>query len=479
MASFIQHDSFSQNGTPWPSCFDCSDRNSESSGNAAYANVPFEQKPLQIVDEMKQTEAYLAAEISKLTVQERAKAMDDVHCVGEELKETPQMIERSLMEFDQLVPKLKTPMYDVAVNRNRAFVEDPSFRLRFLRCNMHDVDRSVRQMMEFLKVKATYFGEDKVAREITLDDLNDEDEAFLLAGMYHVQAERDQNGRAIAYFAADMMGKCKLETLIHILFFMCNNILIPIPEVQKKGLVVVLYDMTKAGEKLAMPGFNFIRNWGNATAAFPIRYAAMHMCLKTHNGNLSLYNKILESSIQFLPEHGRVRIRLHYGTDIEIQYHLRSHGIPTRTCPVDLSGNLRMDILNAWIEKYQAETEDEKQHRSLQPQALASEVASNPLIALDRRRPSPQDVMLGRGWKVQNHEGNIHFRQFVEGYRQAYDITPRHQRREFAANIARLLHERGVLFWKKAEDGEWVEGSFEEAEKKVGDLFRSIRRKLQ
>ncbi|CAJ1937770.1 unnamed protein product [Cylindrotheca closterium] len=626
MASFIQHDSLSQNGTSWLSCFDCSDRNSESSGNnAAYMTVPFEHKSLQTGDEMKQTEAYLAAELNKLTVQERAKAMDDIHCVGEELNETPEMIEQSLREFDHLLQKMKTPTYEMAVNQNKAFVEDPSFRLRFLRCNMHDVNRSVRQMMEFLKHKATYFGEDNVAREITLDDLDDEDMSLLLSGLYHIQDGRDRKGRVVMHATTDMLGGCKTENIIHVAYYMWNNILLSIPEVQTKGLVIIFYDLTKPGKKFVMPRFNTI-TYTNVLLSFPLRYSAMHMCLKKDTGNLPLYNALVNSSIYILPQQTRARIRLFYGTDIEIHYYLRSHGIPTDNCPVDFYGSLRMDILNNWFENHKATIDagndpssgypplpqqalaserdwaakaiipegvsdlgilldnhrlpsshdvllgrgwklqnhegnvrfrlfvegyiyaydntprqqrrwaakaiipegvsdlgilldnhrlpsshdvllgrgwklqnhegnvrfrlfvegyiyaydnTPRQQRRWAAKAIIPEGVSDLGILLDNHRlPSSHDVLLGRGWKLQNHEGNVRFRLFVEGYIYAYDNTPRQQRREFSYNLARLLRGKGVKFWKKTKDGVWREGTLEDSEKKVGDLFRSIRRKL-
>ena len=208
MASFIQHDE------SWISCLDCTD-GSEPSPNAAVVSVSSQQRiTFQKGDEMKQTEAFLAAELNKLSVQERAKAMDDIHCVGEELTETPEMIEQSLMEFEQLVQKVKTPVYEMAANQNRAYVEDPSFRLRFLRFNLHNVNRSVRQMMDFLKYKSTYFGQDKIAREIALDDLNDEDVELLLSGLYHIQDGRDRKGRMVLYVTTELLGKYRLENLV-------------------------------------------------------------------------------------------------------------------------------------------------------------------------------------------------------------------------------------------------------------------------
>lgn len=167
-----------------------------------------------VLNEMKQTEEFLASEFSKLTKEERAEALNDIHCVGNELEETQEMVERLLEEFDKLVQKARNPIYDLAVRQNKAYVEEPSFRLRFLRYNIHDVPRSVRQMMEFLKHKATYFGEDKLTRDITLDDLNDDDMELLFAGLYHIQEEKDQSGRVVLYLLNEMLGRCSIETFV-------------------------------------------------------------------------------------------------------------------------------------------------------------------------------------------------------------------------------------------------------------------------
>ena len=115
--------------------------------------------------EMKQTEDILADELNKLSIQERSKAYDDVHCVGDELEETPEMIQKSLQEFNQAIPKHRTAVYDMALKQNKDYIEDSSFRLNFLRAQMHNVEKAVHQMMKFLHYKKEYFGEDKLGRD--------------------------------------------------------------------------------------------------------------------------------------------------------------------------------------------------------------------------------------------------------------------------------------------------------------------------
>ena len=168
-------------------------------------------------NELKQTEDLLASELNKLSVHERTEALDDVHCVAEGLKETPEMIEKSLYEFETAVQRSRSSIYDLAWNQNRAFVEDHTFRLKFLRANMHDANKSVRQMMRFLEQKAMYFGDEKVAREITLDDLDEEDMEVLLSGLWHLQEERDHSGRAILHMFGNLFGKYKVENTVRLL----------------------------------------------------------------------------------------------------------------------------------------------------------------------------------------------------------------------------------------------------------------------
>ena len=167
-------------------------------------------------DEMKPLEDFLASEMTKLSVQDRSKALDDVHCVGDELDETSEMIEKSLAEFGEVLQRKNNSIYEMAANQNREYVENPVFRLKFLRANLHDVDKSVHQMLDFLRYKAKYFGNEKVARDITLDDLNAEDKKLMLSGLHHIQEGRDRRGRVVLYFFNRYMGVGTIDTHVRL-----------------------------------------------------------------------------------------------------------------------------------------------------------------------------------------------------------------------------------------------------------------------
>lgn len=166
-------------------------------------------------DIMKETDDFLAAEVKKLSLEQRARALDDVHCVGEELQETPELIEQLLTHFEHGIQATPNPTYELAVSQNRSYVEDPSFRLRFLRANLHDVDKSVRQMMGFLEQKAKYFGNEKVAQDIALGDLSPPETDLMLSSFYHIQDGTDRIGRIVFHMMLKL-NRCEAESLVRL-----------------------------------------------------------------------------------------------------------------------------------------------------------------------------------------------------------------------------------------------------------------------
>lgn len=189
-----------------------------SLSSASTQNSPLDEPNLQNTkqessDEMKPIEDFLAAEFSQLSAEEKTKALSDMYCV-EDLNENPGMAQQSLVDFEIRLQNGMFPIYEAAWNQNRAYVEDPLFRLKFLRANMYDVSKSVNQLVNFLGHKATYFGLDKLARDITLHDLNQEDMDLMLSGFYHIQDGEDQSGRVVVYMLNHLLGKCKAETLV-------------------------------------------------------------------------------------------------------------------------------------------------------------------------------------------------------------------------------------------------------------------------
>jgi len=208
-----------------------------------------------------------------------------------------------------------------------------------------------------------------------------------------------------------------------------------------------------------------------------------------------------------MQKYGRERSRVHYGSAIELQYKLSTYGIPQDTFPIDVSGNLRKGFhTNAWFYDSLIKEEgntlhlirndnyslsaDEESIESLSTSAGESggdddgaiismeSSTENQESEIDSLRPyTDQDVLLGKGFVVQNHPGNIAFREFLEEYYEEYDNAQRSSRVDIARRLTRTLRASGVQFWKEIEYTVWTETSFDEAVKKVGQVFRSARKR--
>ncbi|CAJ1937614.1 unnamed protein product [Cylindrotheca closterium] len=418
-------------------------------------------------NEMKETEEFLAAEMNKLSAQERAKVLDDLHCVGEELQETPEMIQQSLSEFDYLVQNCDDRIYSIAVNQNRAYVEDSEFRLKFLRANMYDTRKSVHQMMSFLNQKALYFGEDKVAHDIAASDLNEDEVELMRSGFFQIQDGRDRNGRVMVYHSVTRIpSQCTIEKMVRVMYHLFYNILTSIQEAQKKGIIMIYYDESKGRDNSKPPGFNFLSTSHHFGNSLPIHISALHLCLHSSPGSLALHNRLLKFLLKALPQSTRTRARLHYGSDLERQYKLQGYGIPLDTFPVDSGGNIRVEIQNAWCKGYMDEGSTIGQQGG----------HKNATITLIFGGIWQTDILFGRGRLVQYHHGNVRFREFLDEHIEEYENLPRNQRRKASVGYTRELVSNGNRFLKENGNDGWIVCDFEEAVGKVLQFYRTSRR---
>lgn len=170
--------------------------------------------------QVEEVEEILSSEFKKLSVPEQARALDDLnHASGSELKEDPAVIDQLLSDFEDEVGRFHSPIYEQALVQDSSYVEDPAFRLKFLRANLHNVKEATKQMLSFLRHKATYFGSDKITSDITVDDLTPDELKLMLSGIYHIQDGTDRNGRVIlTTFAGLVPQKFNAETMVRLLF---------------------------------------------------------------------------------------------------------------------------------------------------------------------------------------------------------------------------------------------------------------------
>ena len=143
-------------------------------------------------------DAMLAAELNQMTFQEREKINEELHGVDNIIDETDALVEQALQDMDSALQQLPNNfLYDKARSINSRYVEDPSFRLMFLRSEYFNPQLAAKRLLKFLENKVKFFGEETLARPIYLSDLNNDDMTFLKSGIVQLIQVRDRSGRVI------------------------------------------------------------------------------------------------------------------------------------------------------------------------------------------------------------------------------------------------------------------------------------------
>lgn len=310
------------------------------------------------------------------------------------------------------------------------------------------------------------------------------------------------------------------------MYYFYFKIVIRTPGVQQKGVTLVYYDESTPFRQPNLPQLHTMFKTVDFFNSLPLRVSAMHLCLKPVSTTLALQNRLLGFTVKALTRETRARIKLHYGSDSELQDILGRHGVPSDTFPVAKNGRMRREILNVWFHLYmgsdsnyretfnrmcvKTEGDDDEdgsedsdsdmtvdeamyniQEERIQitnkPRPLRTDAQFNiqPTSITSTKEASKQpadlslnsiDVYLGRGRDIQNYPGNVRFREFLAAYHSDYDSVPRHERGKIAKSLMDVLKTRGVRFFQRNDTKQWAECDSAIVEKKVGQLLREFRK---
>lgn len=144
----------------------------------------------------------LVKELNELSVVEREKVFEDVHGVAPIQEETPYLIASRLKELQQelvKIPKSQRRALDRALFLRPSLEYDKKFRLMFLRAVSYDAQEAARRMCKHFQDKLELFGEEKLAKRITLDDMDADDMEAGSTGSVLVLPEKDRAGRTVLF----------------------------------------------------------------------------------------------------------------------------------------------------------------------------------------------------------------------------------------------------------------------------------------
>jgi len=263
-------------------------------------------------------------------------------------------------ELQALVPY---HAYRLALSQNPSYVRNPEFRLMFLRATEGDSKKAAKRLTRHFKTKLRLFGEEKLVRDIVLDDLGEDDMEALKSGGFQVLAKRDAAGRSVLFGRYTSMKYKAIDNMLRALWYIWMSILED-PVNQMKGVVAVGYEVGRVPldkfdgtEDLeGLSGFEMdhlnggfdrtlAREIVSVPLSVPARPVGYHLCTDSHQW-VGILNMVMVTLCKFI----RLRMRIHHGTDQECKYALMTHGMPTDCVPVDKSGYMSLANHLEWIE---------------------------------------------------------------------------------------------------------------------------------
>ena len=179
------------------------------------------QLPAQVVDEDRtMTDAEYARSLHGLSAQERNSLYEDIHGVTPVKDEDQELVTRRLNQLEDEILRVRDDKsaYSKALFLAPRLVKSREFRLMFLRATNYDPRQSARRIVQHFRDKAWLFGEGKVGKIITLEDLDEDDMAALESGVEQFLPESDRAGRGVAVLARKHLKPKTWENQVSVLF---------------------------------------------------------------------------------------------------------------------------------------------------------------------------------------------------------------------------------------------------------------------
>ncbi|CAJ1962883.1 unnamed protein product [Cylindrotheca closterium] len=398
-------------------------------------------------------DSLIASQMAKLSVADREKVYNDVHGIPDDcVDETPELIQKGLRvlqhEIDVLPDK---KAYNIAERLNPKYTHDREFRLAFLRCEKFDCHKAALRFVRHFQMKLDLFGEDKLVKDITQDDLDVDEMEILHLSNGRFLNSHDKAGRRINVIV--MVKKTyRTDTCLRKHFYSSMTAYRDI-EIQRRGLVNVSIQFGNEVKGTSADNPDLVWKLPKQNQAIPLWVSAIHLCYtkEAWEGHNAMVKTALDKQ-------SKVRCRVHCcGTILECLEELRGYGIDPSCIPVNNKGEI---------------TDRIKDHKRIEQQRRQERLKypAPSTIAV----PFCEDVLLGKGTPFQIHRGNKKLQQFVADRFKKYERAQKGAKKAVAHEIVEAVRSNGGLFLKQ-DGNRWVPVTDDVALLKVGALFRYLR----
>jgi hypothetical protein len=322
------------------------------------------------------------------------------------IDETPELIDQSLhelqIEINNTIPHIGMNAYlhSQLTVKGRTFVNSKELRLRFLRIELFDIQKSAIRILKWLDKAFNLFGHVALERPICIStDFSLREQKVFRKGYIQLLPFRASGtGRRIIciipydedWYAISI--KIKLKILMYIFWVIGNDI-----DTQRKGVVVVILFDSSFHQIFHLKGAGVIRpsdDW-----LLSVRTSAIHICTPD-TPFFRLRRSFLTMAIGF---HNRSRLKLHVGTPVELRYILQVYGIPVEFIPMTYTGKIKSSYIRQWLRLRNMIEDQEK--------LIATNSNTNNIIV---EAPYLNDVLFKTGASFTSHPGNITLHNLIE-----------------------------------------------------------------
>lgn len=390
--------------------------------------------------------------MGQLSNEERNVAHEELHGVSDEITEDPVSVEKWLEEMDSHLNVMgKNTAYETASSMNRSYMANRDFRLMFLRADRYDARAAAKRLIECCDIKKQLFGDAKLVKNITLDDLDDEAKESLQAGDLQILPYTDMAGRRIVLTVPHLRRVWNLESEMRAKYYLTMQLL-ESKQTQLRGAMMVHYEVGHHNEKKHLAGMPKI---SKLAFTLPVFWGGCHICFDDFKTFA-----VCKSVIAILPRLIRAKLRVHYGSPQEIQYALAAFGIPHGHIPLSATDEPVLDFHLMWYSQCLLREINERSFAVPPGHAFID--------------PSPKDILFG---KMRSNGGNRSLRRLVKTLSPRYDGAHKAAKTEVTSTVVDAVRKEGGRFLKKDKDYDrWIEVSDDEAREKVSHMFRNARR---
>ncbi|CAJ1932776.1 unnamed protein product [Cylindrotheca closterium] len=444
------------------SCFDCnlypSSPKHRQSDLAVMSNEDMLRK--------QEIDALLSEGMNALSFAEREEQQEVLHGVEKAIAEEDDFIETALKDLEEHLTRMKHgTVYEIAERMDSTYVHARAFRVTFLRGKRYDAKASAKQMLSFFEVKQQLFGNANLAKDITIDDLDENDREALKVGSIQL-AGKDTSNRQVVLQLPGLKNFRNIQSELRATYYIIMDA-VRSEQTQLKGIVVILYTIGHFKDRSNGAG---VFKHNKLALSMPLHNAAIHCCFDNPNQYI-----LIKAGLAAVNAKLRARIKVHFGSHLECQYQLSTYGISRQNLPLmHATNNIDMRYHLAWYHTHTMKSKSDIRKPKNDPHAAASK--KSVLVT----QPTVNDVLYMGGNKM-NSAGNDHLRDLVAEWSETYDSGTNEAKRRVVNEIIDEIHRSEGRFLSQVNGAEsvWETVSIEDVRSKITQMFRNRRRKVR